>query len=413
METDALRLIVAFSALTAIGFVFRAAMRRLGVPPVVSLMALGMALGGLLPEVWLSHRPSLSHAAFVLLLLRAGLMVSTETVRRVLVPAIAFGTIPVLAEILAVLGLSRLLLFDHFGICLLAAFIVAAISPAVILPIMIDQREQNRGAARMIPERIIGMTIVNAFVAQAGILVTLSMLDPETTVRTEVVRLMLLPLAVAGGLLLGSAIAWLTRIEWLLSSQWLLSSRGSPGRAVSGLSALLALIAALTVYFLSQRIGTESVLATLALGVALRRRIEPWVDSVGDELKRIWSVAEIILFVNVGSYVDFTLLWSGPVVLWALVIVVGALLVRIGVAKLLVDRTILTSGERSYTVLAQIPKATIQAVFGAMPLAVFTSRGQYEFVPDGQVIVILAAVAIVATAPLGAVTLERRAEQLL
>ena len=416
MGSDILQILLTLAVLTGVGFVVRAMLRPLGIPAVVSLMALGMLLSALpiatLPPAWLEYRSFLSYTTFVLLLLRAGLMIPARTAARILPVAIVFGTIPVFVELTAVFGLSRLLLFDHPGICLLAAFIVAAVSPAVILPIMIRQREQNRSAERMVPERIIGMTIVNAFVAQTGILATLQWLVPSADGGSAARQLLLLPVSVGGGIALGAAAGYLLRVDWILRSGGRQRQRDATNAACLA-AAVVAFAAGVGLYAVCQRIGCDSVLAALALGVVLRRHVQPWLPRLSDELRRLWSIAEIVLFINVGSYVDLRLLLSGSIVVSALAIVGIALLIRVFVARILVKRTELTAGEQQYTVLAQIPKATIQAVFGAMPLAFFKANGVDELVAEGQVIVILAAVAIVSTAPLGAVKLEQRADELL
>ena len=334
MGPDLLQILMTLAVLTAVGFAVRAVFRPLGIPPVVSLMALGMLLTATpmatLPEAWLEHRPFLSYTAFVLLLLRAGLMIPARTALRILPAALALGTIPVLVELTAVFGLSWLLLFDDPRICLLAAFVVAAVSPAVILPIMIRQREQNRSAARMVPERIIGMTIVNAFIAQAGILATLSWLVPGDTHGSATSQLLMLPAAVAGGILIGAATGYLVRIDWLLPSLKQPQHQGTSGAAYLS-ATLIAFAAGVAVYAVCQWIGLDSVLAALALGVVLRRRVWRWLPSLNVELRRLWSVAEIVLFVNVGSYVDVRLLVSGSIVFSALAIVGIALLFRVAV----------------------------------------------------------------------------------
>ncbi len=407
-------LLLTVAGLCAVGWPLNALLKRARVPPAVSLMALGVLVGpsvlDLLPDAWLNARSTLSKAAFVVLLLRAGLGVHTGGLRVVLPPAIAFGTIPVAAELLALVGFGRIMVFDRLDIAVLCGFLIAAVSPAVILPLVLDQKDLGRGAARLVPDRVIGQTVVNAFVAQTGILLLLDVICPPQGWEGAGRALMLLPLSVAGGLALGTGAGLLTRLDAALPRT---GAPASPSRV--RVIALAALGIALIVYFGGARLGLENVFATLALGVVLRRRLESCERNLRGELKRIWLVAEIVLFVNLGSAIDLGKLSDLRLIALLFAVMAGALAIRVVVAHLLATRTSLTPRERLYCTAAHVPKATIQAVFGAYPLTVFLERcsDQPQIVDDGHTLVVMAALAIVVTAPLGAVLLDRLAPGLL
>jgi NhaP-type Na+/H+ or K+/H+ antiporter len=322
------------------------------------------------------------------------------------VPALAFGTIPVAAELLALVGLGRIALFDRLDVAVLCGFLIAAVSPAVILPIVLDQKDLGRGAARLVPDRVIGQTVVNAFIAQTGILLLVEVICPLEGWEGAGRALILLPLSVAGGLALGAGAGLLTRLDAALPRT------GSPAAAGRvRFVALAALGIALAVYFGGARLGLENVFATLAFGVVLRRRLESCERLLRAELKRVWLVAEIVLFVNLGSAIDLVKLSDLRLVTLLFAVVAAALVIRLVVAHLLGARTSLTRGERLYCTAAHVPKATIQAVFGAYPLTVFLERcsDQPRIVDDGHTLVVMAVLAIVATAPLGALLLDRLA----
>lgn len=149
------------------------------------------------------------------------------------------------------------------------------------------------------------------------------------------------------------------------------------------------------------------------MSVLLRRRLEWCEPAIRAELRRTWLVAEVVLFSNLGSQIDLQQVSDAPLVLLLLAIMAAALAVRLGVTRLMARATALTPGEQLYVTAAHVPKATIQAVFGALPLATFAARGQEALLDEGKTLLVMAALAIVTTAPLGAVVLERWGTRLL
>lgn len=390
------------AALCAVGHPLRAALVRWHVPAAVSLMALGICVGpsllNWLPPHWLESRGTLSKAALVVLLLRAGLGLPPRGLRIVIMPALLFGTIPVAFELAAFAGLSRTV-FDRWDLCLLAGFLIAAVSPAVILPAMLTQKDRGHGASRLVPDRIIGQTVVNAFVAQTGILLLVDVITKDAEVART---LTLLPVTLLGGVLVGVTAGWLLRVDPILD-------RHPGSHSNARVAAFASLAVAMAVYFGCGELGLETVFATLALGVVLRRRLDRHEPRLRAELRRVWSVAEIVLFVNLGSQIELATLIEGASVVLLLGIMAAALAVRLLVAHVLTHRTALTPRERTYTTVSHVPKATIQAVFGAYPLSKFLESRPDDVVLEaaGQTLLVAAVIAIVATAPLGAVLLDR------
>jgi Kef-type K+ transport system membrane component KefB len=373
------------------------------VPPAVSLMVLGVLVGpavlDLLPEAWLGHRTTLSAAAFVVLLLRAGLGMPPRALRVIAIPAILFGVVPAMAELGAVALLSRALLFDGWLLAALAGFLVAAVSPAVVLPTMLAQKDARRGGPRFVPDLIMGQTVVNAAIATAGIRLVLEALAPVPGGPGARAVLLALPVAVVVGGFLGAGIGTIFRIERLTGS-------GEDPRRVCLTAAVLVSVG-FVLYFGCRPVSwLDSVVATLMLGLALRRRLGRRERVLSDALRSVWGVAEIVLFVNLGSAIQLDALMDARVVLLALPVLAAALGVRLLVAHVMTRPTALLPGERRYVTLAHIPKATIQAVFGPLPYLTFVVL-RPDLVADGQTLLLMAALAIVATAPVGAVALDR------
>lgn len=411
---DVATTILTLIGLGVVGWPVRARFRDWHVPPAVSLMALGALLGpslfDILPEAWLRVTTVASKAAFVVLLLRAGIGFPIQGFRQVAGFAVVFGTIPVLCELLVVAGLTRALWFDSWEVAILCGFLIAAVSPAVVLPTMLAQKDAGRGSTRRVPDRLIGQTVINAFIAQTGILLLLAHLAPGADGDVLSRGLARLPIAlvlgITGGALAGLAVGWVLGTT-LARRRWV--------------AAAAVLMTGIAVYFgiddLAASAGpwfaADTVFAALAVGVTVRRMRPRPAEGVSEDLKQVWLLAEIVLFVNLGSSVDLGRLIEGPLVLGLLGVLAAALAVRVTSAAVLMLSSNLLAAERRYALIAHLPKATIQAVFGALPLATFTTRGQSELIDAGHTMLVMAAVAIAATAPVGAVLLDRLGERLL
>lgn len=390
-------------AICALGWPWRALGRMLRLPPAVSLMGLGILLGSafldVLPDSYLLAAPELSKIAFVCLLLRAALGLDPRTLRAIAVPGVALGILPVAAEIAVVSGLSRALLFERLDLALLAGFLVAAVSPAVVLPTMLSIKIRGLGAARFVPDLNMAQTVTNAFVAQTGIVILLQWISPDAALPSPRTSLLLLPVSV----LLGVAAGWLGE----MAVRPLLVSR-----ARSWIRTAILWMAGNVLYFVAPLVHVAGVFAVLTLGARMRLRLEEEGAPVREPLRRAWLVAEIVLFVNLGAAIELERL-AGSTVPMVLLVIVAALAVRVACARLLLLRSRFTRGERDYVALAHLPKATLQAVFGAVPLATFLRHGDTDLVPGGQMLLVMAVLAIVTTAPIGAVLLERTADRLL
>ncbi len=399
--------IFALVGLIAVGFPLRAMGRKLKIPPAAILITLGVLAStngfDLIPESYQSIRSQLSIAAFVVLLLRAGLGMEPKAMGGMIPGIVVLGVIPALAEMTFIAGSARLFLFDRWDLSLLSAFLIAAVSPAVILPTMLDQKQKGRGGPRLVPDRIMGFAVVNSFVAKTAIVLLLGFIVGSKGHSDVGRELALLPLRVLGGVLLG-----------FLSGRVLvkLFPQGRDNQTLIWAGSGVVLLTALGLYFREASLGIEGVFAVLALGLGVRLGRPTIADQFKEKFNGLWAVAEIPLFVNVGMLIDLGRLSNFSLVIGLLGLLTLGLAFRKWAAWFCSAASDLTRSERFYVTLAQVPKATIQAAFGPIVFAQLGAMGP-ELSEAGQLMLIMAVLAIAATAPIGAVVLDRWGGRLL
>ncbi|MFT7620338.1 MAG: NhaP-type Na+/H+ or K+/H+ antiporter [Planctomycetota bacterium] len=399
--------ILALAGLLAVGFPLRALGRKMAIPPAASLMLLGVMAGNsgfaLLPESYHAISPQLAVAAFVILLLRAGLGMEPKAMKAMILGIVAIGLIPAIVEMSVLAVGTRIFLFDRWDLAFLAAFLLAAVSPAVILPTMLDQKAKGRGGPRLVPDRIMGLAVVNSFMAKAAIGILLVVVAGGVGSESVGHDLLVLPIKLIGGILVGFVLG---RLLVKLFPEMKNEAIGV------WLGAAIVLLVAMLMYFRATSLMIEGVFAVLAFGIGIRIYRPKLADGFRDRFNGLWAVAEIPLFVNVGALIDLSRLDDAKLIFGVLLLMMVALSIRKWTAWMTLKTSDLNRSERIYVTLAQVPKATIQAVFGPI---VFTTLSQSspELAEAGHVMLIMAVLAIVATAPIGAVVLDRWAGRLL
>ncbi len=406
---DQLHTVTTLAVLLALGFPLRGLGRRLGIPPSATLLFLGVAAGahgfGLLSQSYEATSSQLSQTAFVILLLRAGLGMAPRSMARMVPGILTLGLVPALAEAALIAGGVRWFLFERWDLSLLAGFLIAAVSPAVILPTMLDQKSKGRGGPRLVPDRIMGMAVVNSFVAKTAILFLITWILADEAQRGSAHDdLWYLPLRLGLGLICGFLLGR------LLARILPVASEHEGGRLWGG--AGLVLFLALAIYFKENVLHIENVFAILALGLGIRLGSPTIADQNKNCFNGLWGVAEIPLFVNIGAHIEISRLTDPWLILGLLGLMSLGLAVRKWAAWLCTGQGDLTVPERFYVSLAQVPKATIQAVFGPVVFAALQT-GNAELQEAAQMILIMAVLAIIATAPIGAVVLDRWGARLL
>ena len=373
-----------------------AVFRRLNLPQLLGMLLTGILLGPyalhLLDGSILSISADLRQIALIIILTRAGLNLDVEDLKKVGRAAVLMCFVPASFEILGMLALAPRIL----GISLLDAAImgtvVAAVSPAVIVPKMLKLMEERYGTGESIPQLIMaGASVDDVFVivlftsftglAQGG---TASALD-LMRIPTSIV------LGLAAGAVCGLLLALAFRKIHMRDSAKVI--------IILSISFLLVTLE----HSLSGALGFSGLLAVMGMGIALQRRRGEVAARLSAKYSKLWVAAELLLFVLVGATVDvgYALASGGAAVL----LIFGVLVFRMAGVFLCLLGTSLDRRERLFCMIAYMPKATVQAAIGAIPLSMGLACG--------QIVLTVAVLSILITAPLGSFLIERTYKKLL
>ena len=389
-------LIYSIALILIIGFLFSSLFIRLQLPGLLGLILTGILLGPfgmdlMAPEL-LAISADIRKIALIVILVRAGLTMELGDLKKIGRPAILMTFLPATFEILAVTLLAPKLL----GITLLESAILGtvlgAVSPAVVVPRMIMLIESGYGKAKGIPQMILaGASVDDVYV----IVLFTSFMGMYTGSGFQAITLLSVPVSIAlgllGGLLVGLGLVFLFRTFHIRDTM----------KVMLVLSASFLLVTAED--SLAKFIPFSGLLGVMAVGATLLKRRTELAKRLNDKFAKIWSAAEIFLFVLVGSAVDISAL--GGVGFAAVTLIFGALFFRMVAVILAVSSTNLNTKERIFSAMAYIPKATVQAAIGSIPLA--------AGVEAGSIILSVAVLAIILTAPIGATFIDRTYETFL
>ena len=370
--------------------------QKLKIPGIVAMIFTGMILGPyaldlISPDI-LTIAPDLKQIAFVVILLRAGLTVDIKDLKKVGRPAILLSFLPSVIEIIAIALIAPL----FFDISLLESFIlgsvVAAVSPAVVVPRMISLIENKQGTEKSIPQMILaGSSIDGIFV----IIVFSSLMQIYQSGSYSWIGFIQLPIAIIFGLIAGILIGIF--LSFIFKKIHMRDT----------LKVLIIFSFSFFVIYLENLLKPyvpfSSLLAVMAIGGTILKSYPILANRLTFKFSKIWVGAEIMLFVLVGAIVDVSILKN--VGFTALIVIICALIFRMLATFLSTANTHLNTKERLFTAFSYTPKATVQAAIGAIPL----SLG----VTSGNLILTIAVLAIIITAPLGAFLIDYFASRFL
>lgn len=370
--------------------------KKIRIPGLLGMILTGMLLG---PQVFnvidasiLQISGDLRQIALLIILLRAGLSLRIEDLKKVGRPAILMCFVPACFEIAGMMLMAPRIL----GISLLDAAVmgavVGAVSPAVIVPKMIRFMEEGYGTKKGIPQLILaGASVDDIFVIV--LFSTFTGLAQGT--GASAMEFVQIPLSIVSGICVGLAVGWLMGIYF----------EKAHIRDTVKIILLLCLsffmVTAEDIY--GEIIPFASLIGVMSVGISLQKKRPEVTVRLSAKLNKLWVAAEVLLFVLLGTIVDLEGAKNAGFAVVILLLVI--LLCRMAGVWLSLLGTQLNQKERLFCMFAYLPKATVQAAIGGLPLAMGLSCG--------TIVLTVSVVAILITAPLGAFLIDLTYKNLL
>lgn len=358
-------------------------------PPLLGMLLTGMILGpyclDLLDSSLLNISAELRKIALIIILTRAGLNLNLDDLKKVGRPAVLMCFVPACFEILGVVLLAPPLLGISVVEAALLGSVIASVSPAVIVPKMLKLIDEGWGKAHAIPQLIMaGASVDDVFVivlfTSFTALASGGDFSPLSLLRIPISILLGILGGIISGILLGKFFA---RIALRDSAKVLVFLS-------------LAFILCAIEDSLTGILGFSGLIAIMTIGITLQHFAPDVVAPLSAKYSKLWVGAEILLFALVGATVDVSYAMSFGFA--ALILLCGGLIFRMAGVQVSVLGSQLTPRERGFASVAYCPKATVQAAIGAIPL----SMG----LPCGQLVLAVAVLAILVTAPVGAFAID-------
>lgn len=376
--------------------------QRIKLPRIIGMLITGVILGPYVLDLFdrsiLDISADLREMALVIILIKAGLSLNIKDLKKVGRPAVLMSFLPAVFEIAAfVLFAPWILGVDRIEAAIVGA-VLGAVSPAIVVPRMVDLMEHGYGTDKRIPQMILaGASLDDVFV----IVLFSTFVSMAQGGTARLMDFAAIPISIVLGLILGAVagvfLSWFFETNY--SYQHLIRNSTKVIIILGTAFMLLAMED-----WLSGIISVSGLLAIMSMALMIAMKSAPGVTiRLQEKFGKLWIAAEIILFVLVGAAVDIRYTLEAGIGA-VLMIGIGLVFRSIGV-YLCMLRTDLNRKERIYCIIAYLPKATVQAAIGSVPL----SLG----LPCGKLVLSIAVLSILITAPLGAVGMDFSYKQLL
>lgn len=370
--------------------------KKIKLPSLLGMLLTGIMLGpyvlDLLDENILGISSELRKMALVIILTRAGLGLDLSGLKKIGRPAILMCFIPASFEVIGVILLSHQFMGETVLEAAIMGAVLAAVSPAVVVPRMVKLMEEGYGTKEGIPQLILAGASVDDVYVIVLFSTFISMMQGD---KASVIHFVNIPisiiLGIVLGLLLGSILAYYFKKVHIRDTTKVL--------IILSISFLLVVMEDMLV----TSITFSALIAIMFIGIGLQKKREVVARRLSVKYEKLWVAAEVFLFVLVGATVNIAYL--SKVGGSALIVIIGALLFRMLGVFVCLFGTNLSKKERIFVMLAYTPKATVQAAIGGIPLSLGFACGDR--------ILTVAVLAIVLTAPLGAFAIDLFYKKLL
>lgn len=389
-------MLASIALILLLGLLFGSLFSKMKLPSLLGMILVGIVLSpyalNLIDDSILDISAQLRQIALVIILTRAGLSLNLSDLKKVGRPAVLMCFVPACAEILGTVILAPFLLGVTTLEAALIGSVIAAVSPAVVVPRMIRLMEKGYGTKNGIPQLILaGASVDDVFV----IVIFTALTTLASTGNASAVSFLQIPVSIVLGIILGSIVG-------ILLVQFFMKFHMRDSVKI-----LIILSFSFLLLDLQERmeniIPVSGLLAIMSLGMVIKQKYNVLAIRLSSKYNKLWVAAEVFLFVLVGATVD--LKYAVAAGFTAILLVIGALGFRmLGVALSLI-KTKLSTKERVFCMVAYTPKATVQAAIGAIPLTMG--------LPCGQMVLTVAVLAILITAPFGAICIDNLYKKLL
>ena len=389
-------MLLSIAMIMMLGLLLGSLCQKAKLPSLLGMLATGILLGPYVLNVIdgsiLSISADIRKIALVIILTRAGLSLDISGLKKIGRSAVMMCFVPASFELIGMICLATKLLGISFLEAAIMGAVLAAVSPAVVVPRMVRLMEEGYGADKNIPQLILaGASVDDVYV----IVLFTTFIGMAQGDGISVIRFVNIPVSIILGILVG------------LGSGWLLAYLFRKVHMRDTVKIMIILSVSFILVELENRISTpitfSALIAIMFVGVSLQKYKKEVAVRLSVKYNKLWVAAEVFLFVLVGATVNIHYL--GNVGAKALLVIAGALIFRMLGVFICLLGTELNGKEKLFTMLAYTPKATVQAAIGGIPLSLGLACG--------NIILTVAVLAIVITAPLGAFAMDSTYAKLL
>lgn len=389
-------MLLSIALILMVGMTFGWICKKIKLPSLLGMLATGILLGpyvlDLIDASILSISSEIRKIALIIILTRAGLSLDLSGLKKIGRPAVMMCFVPASFELIGMLLLAPKLL----GLSMLEAAIMgavlAAVSPAVVVPRMVKLMEEGYGTKKGIPQLILAGASVDDVYVIVLFTTFISMIQGN---GVSVIRFVNIPISIVFGILIG------------FISGWMLSNYFEKVHIRDTIKILIILSWSFILVAIEDALHTpitfSALIAIMFIGIALQKYREEVSARLSEKYSKLWVAAEVFLFVLVGATVNINYL--GHVGMKALIVIAGALVLRMFGVFVCLLGTNLNAKERLFSMMAYTPKATVQAAIGGTPLSLGLGCG--------DIVLTVAVLAIVLTAPMGAFAIDLSYKKML
>ncbi len=375
---------------------------RIGLPRIIGMLGVGIVVSpyvlGLLDDSILGISSELRQIALIIILIKAGLSLDLSDLKKVGRPAIMMSFVPACCEIVGYVAFAPLLLGVNRIEAAVMGAVLSAVSPAVVVPRMVRLIEEKYGTDKSIPQMILaGASCDDIFV----IILFSTFVTMAQGGTVHAADFLNIPISIVLGVIMGALVG--------MAVYFLFESSYKHNRKIR--SSIKVIIMLGTAFLLMSietlakpYVAISGLLAVVAMACMIKLKSEKRVTArFSEKFGKLWIAAEVVLFVLVGAVVDVRYTLTAGIS--AVLMIFAALAFRAVGVFICMLGTKLSAKERLFCVIAYLPKATVQAAIGSVPL----SLG----LPCGKIVLSVAVLAILITAPLGAIGIDRSYKHLL